>query len=312
MDSHQSRRARSSAAEYLRHLLADEERYRKRWRVHVTRAAADALHQRAIAQVIAEHLWETGQVEDTVRDLPRQLRDRVSRALSGESLSVQSLVWFVEAFEFSDAHTRALWDRHREDSTQRSHPAAAPLENGVRRPVPSSAYRTRALDEYHQLGPDGLPAVHETLQVIEAVTELDRYTFQFDTASASVEVLRGGRRGPTYPNPEQPGIHAVDILLPAPLLPGATHILAYRTVFHYDRPPPPEFRRMFRKQVRTVAMEVRFHPSRLPVRVWWATWAALDETPAERVPVALSQDGRAHRVIEDAQESIVGFLWDWG
>lgn len=217
-------------------------------------------------------------------------------------------MWFTGAFDFSDSHSRAVWDRYRDDISAAAPPLAA---TEVRRPMPASTYRTRSLDEYHQLGPDRLPAAHETLQVIEAVEETPRYSFQFDTASASVEVLRGGQRGPTYPNPDHPGIHVVDIVLPAPLKSGQTTVLGYRTVFRYEKPPPSEFRRVFRQPVRTVAMEVRFHPSCLPARLWWCNWRALDQPPTDREALTLTEDGRAHRLIEYARESIVGFIWEW-
>src|SRR5699024_3224500 len=114
---------------------------------------------------------------------------------------------------------------------------------------------------YHLLGPDGIPLLHQTFQVIRATVPLERYSMQLDTALTSVEVVRGGRRGPAYPHPHYPGVSVVDITFPKVLQPGETIALEFRLTFHYAERPAPEFRRSFTAVVPSVTMQVRFDPA---------------------------------------------------
>lgn len=67
------------------------------------------IHQGAIAQVLAEYLWSTGQEPRANTDLPRKLKDTVSRALSGKSLSRRSLRLFIQGFALDEATAERLW-----------------------------------------------------------------------------------------------------------------------------------------------------------------------------------------------------------
>ncbi|MPV51367.1 MULTISPECIES: hypothetical protein [unclassified Pseudactinotalea] len=273
------------------------------------------IHQRAVAQVVAEYLWETGQVDDAVTDLPRRLRDRISRALAGTSLSTETLRWFIEAFDMNQIHADSLWNRYRNDAARAPSGVgiyAPPGNNGEpRRPVSRADYRVRTLDEFHQLGPDGLPNVHQTYVVIEALARLERYTFQFDTDHASVEVLRGGTRGASYPNPDRPEIWAVDIEFADALTPGETAALEYRTFFHYPGAPEPVFRRIILDAIPAVTMEVRFNEARLPARVWWSTWESIDSHAIDESVTPVDRGGTAHRFLENTPPGIFGFRWAW-
>ena len=71
---------------------------RRRWERHVVRRRGADLRCRNRRRVIAEHLWSTGERSWSETDLPRQLRDRVGRALNGSVLSEETLEWFVSAF----------------------------------------------------------------------------------------------------------------------------------------------------------------------------------------------------------------------
>jgi hypothetical protein len=306
MSTHQGRAP--ATAHLLRTLLAEHQPYRRQWRRHVQRAAGSAVHQRAVAMVLAEYLWDCGEVEESDSQLPRRLKDPVARALSGRALSRRTLEWFIEAFEISEAHQRQLWDRLRED--QELPPGAAPDLPADHGPVPSSHFRTRALDDRHVIGPDGLPREHLTVQVIEALEPLSRYTYRFDTNAASIEVLRGGLAGQVYDDPA-PGVFAVDIHFPYELSPGETTTLEYRTIFRYQSPPPPEIRRGIGVPVPSVALEVEFHPDRLPARVWWAAWESVDGGPVSREPATLRADHSVHRFATGLEHTLIGFTWEW-
>lgn len=67
------------------------------------RRTSEGINNAAVARVIAEYLWESGLRPDTDTELPRKLRDRVGRALSGTSLSVETLNWFIDAFQLEPA-----------------------------------------------------------------------------------------------------------------------------------------------------------------------------------------------------------------
>jgi hypothetical protein len=74
----------------------------------------ETLSQSAAAQVIAEHLWDSGERSDAETGLPRGLKDRVHRTLRGEALSGETLSWLIDAFQMTDQDALALshhWPR---------------------------------------------------------------------------------------------------------------------------------------------------------------------------------------------------------
>lgn len=288
----------------LRTLLAEYEPYRRQWRRHVLRGSAPAVHQGAVAMVIAEYLWDIGEVEEADERLPRRLKDPVGRALSGRVLSRRTLEWFIQAFEFTEAHQAQLWEQMRAD---REDPGP-PVSEGYR-PLPTSHYTTRALNEQHLVGRDGIPLRHLTVQVIEAIEPISYYTYRFDTSAASIEVARGGRAGRVHPL--DGGLFAVDIHFPRELGPGESTTLEYHTVFRYETPPPTVFRRGVSRKVDSVALEVQFHPDRIPARVEFARWEDLDADPVQVDPVQLRPDNAAHRFLTDVEDTVVGFAWHW-
>lgn len=288
----------------LRTLLADYEPYRRQWRRHVLRGGAVPIHQGAVAMVIAEYLWDTGEADEGDERLPRRLKDPVGRALSGRVLSRRTLEWFILAFEFTEAHQAHLWDQMRADREEPGPPVATAY-----RPLPTSHYVTRALNEYHLIGRDGIPLRHVTTQVIEAVEPISYHTYRFDTSAASIEVMRGGRAGRMHQL--DVGLFAVDIHFPRELAPGESTTLEYQTVFRYDDPPPTVFRRGISRRVGSLALEVQFHQDRLPASVEFGRWQELDASPVETEPVVLRPDHAAHTFLTDVEKTIVGFAWRW-
>ncbi len=110
-------------------LLREDPRARRMWMPYAP-ASGRGIHQGAVAQVLAEFQWSTGQQPRSNSDLPRRLKDTVSRALSGKSLSRRSLRMFIDAFAFDEQSSEALWacwtgvDQRREDAIQRNRPNA--------------------------------------------------------------------------------------------------------------------------------------------------------------------------------------------
>lgn len=264
--------------------------------------------------MLSRHLWETGERDESEGALHRTLRDTVSRALNDGPISAPTLQLFIAGFSMLTEHERHLWRRYAEDEPDRGSGAATERDPAAaaRAPVPRSSYRTISVTERHLIGADGLPVEHETAQVVEAIEPLERFSFIFDTDSASVQVLHGGTASASYPT-DRPGLYAVDIQLPEPCLPGRTASVGYRSIFHYWVAPPREFRRMLRRDIRSALIQVQFHPDRVPTSVSWSTWSALDADPTSTESAQLGADLGVHRYLTDDQirDEIVGFTWEW-
>lgn len=85
---------------------------RRRWQVRAVRHRGGTVNQAAVAQVLAEWMWERGEACEADTLLPRRLKDRVSRALSGEYLPPQTLRIFIDAFDMTDSVAHQLWADH--------------------------------------------------------------------------------------------------------------------------------------------------------------------------------------------------------
>jgi hypothetical protein len=163
----------------------------------------------------------------------------------------------------------------------------------------------------HTLGPDGLPAEHQTIQVIKStVDELVAYPYRFDTDQLVVEVVRGGHVGDTYRVTDS--YFGVDIVLDRPLAAGETALMHYRTTFLYRTPPALEFRRGVLGTMRDVTLWLRFHPERLPARVWLGRWDRLDDASlVDSQPVELDGEFSVQARYDSVSDAIVGFGWAW-
>lgn len=102
------RQARMRTVEQLCSLLRDDPAIRQKW-LRYAPVGGHGIHQGALACVLAEHLWSTGSEPRSNTDLPRRLKDTVSRALSGKTLSRRALTLFIAAFEVDDITAKKLW-----------------------------------------------------------------------------------------------------------------------------------------------------------------------------------------------------------
>src|SRR5215470_17568801 len=100
--------ASRAVGELLQSLLLERDDYRGLWSRHEQRSASSGVNQAAVARVIAQHLWESGERPDSQRRLPRMLKDRVHRALAGEVISPETLNWFIGAFQMTSEDARRL------------------------------------------------------------------------------------------------------------------------------------------------------------------------------------------------------------
>lgn len=299
----------AESGEYLHSLLTRPGRYRFRWLQYDQRHRGP-LNQAAVAQVLAQYLWDAGIEEEHDRGLPRRLKDRVSRALAGHRLPPSLLRTFVEAFAMTDADAQHLWDLLL-DST--GFPVLVVRERlpPIELPEPARTYQTLALHEFHAVGEDRRPRTHRTIQVIRATGRMTTYRYRFDTSSAVVQVLRGGRASAVHAT-TAPGVYAVDITLTDPLDTGQTASLEYQTTFAYHAVPEPAFRRVCLRRAENVELHVSFAPSQLPRQVRWCVWAGV--TPDSLIhtePVAVSTEGTVHRYLPALEGAGAGFTWDW-
>lgn len=303
----------------LRQLLVSEPAYRRRWRTQVRRASARDPHQSAVAAVLADHLWDIGEVAESDRDLPRRLKDVVARAVSGRGISHQTLGWFVGAFGMSEEHEQALWSQLEADLegegrsgtptvSRRPHPIV-PAEHREN-PRTAATYRTQSLIERFEVGGDRSRRRHTMQHIIRAQAPMDRVTYRFDTADVAVEVSRGGAPGPLLED-LTPGMFRIEIQLPATLEAGQTTVL--ETVANYPEGGPVvhHFRRGLRETAGGVSLEVSFDQEVVPRQVRWVELVDARAGVAATEPVRLSPERVVHRFLTPAQDCAVGFEWDW-
>ncbi len=301
-----------AAAAYLRELLLRPGRYRRRWEQYAERSRQGQVNQLAVAEVLAHHLWEHPRAQGDVEVLPRQLKDTASRALSGRLLSKATLTLFVDAFGFGALEREQLLKLWEGSAHVRVLSGPRAIRDDKASALGRPQLKTLSLHDHHYLGPDGLPARHRVIHVIEAVVDgLDRVPYRADTNALTLEVGQGfsGLAGPFY----QPlaELFVVDMLLARPLAAGETATLEYSTSFHYAMPPAPEFRRIVQYYAENLDIRVEFHPDKLPGRLVWAVWDGMDGPIVEREPVDLDSQFAAHRYLRLAEKTTVGFHWDW-
>lgn len=102
-----------TAADLLRDHLLTDAACRRKWQSRAARTRRGTLNQAAVAQVLAEWLWDHGEEQEDDVLLPRRLKDRVSRALSpAEGPSPRTLMLFIEAFDIPSTVADELWTAH--------------------------------------------------------------------------------------------------------------------------------------------------------------------------------------------------------
>jgi hypothetical protein len=270
----------------------------------------DEIRQDAVCKVIAEHLYDTGAHDETDTGLARALKDRVSRAVGGRGISLQTLRWFEAAFRLSPHDTQRVHELYRGDLRPTIIVGSLPPPTTG---TLAAGHETTLLFEHHFVGRDGVPSRHHTQQTVRALADgITSYQYRIDTPEADIRVIRGGKTGRLYQFSEH--LWAVDIAFHHPLRYGEEAYVDFWTIFHYSRPPATEFRRGAHRRVEHLDMRLEFHPDRLPRRLWWAEWADYRgpaEAIAEREEIALDEELSAHRYLEAIEHTVVGYHWEW-
>ncbi len=282
--------------------------------------------------VLAQHLWDIGEVPEADADLPRRLKDVVARAVSGGGISHQTLGWFVGAFEMTEDDERALWRQHEADlrptlplaSARTTTPAALAVDAPagatagalgdtpfVAHPSASGTYRTQSLIEALEIGEDRSRRRHSLVHILRAQQRLDCLSYRFDRSAVSVEVARGGVPAWLETDAAPGGIHTLEVAFPAPLERGQTAVVETAATYAPGGPAVTEFRRALRATAGGVSLEVHFDPRAVPARVRWFECgrSGPGELHTEATPHAAGEV--VHRFLTPEHDCVVGFEWDW-
>jgi hypothetical protein len=311
---------RRAAASYLRELLERPGPYRRQWEQHVVRARPGEITQLAVAEVLARYLWSYPRVPGDADVLPHQLKDTVSRALSGRLLSRSALALFIEAFGLSDQEANRLWRLWEGSGTisvlSGPRAMASRTEQELHAALGPRRHQTLSLHDHVYVGADGMPARTRTLQVVEAIADgLDRIPYLYDTKALTLEVGQGCTEllGDLYQVTEE--VFATHIALARALDIGETTTLEYWTTYQYQPDPldphEREYRRAVMGRLENFDMRVEFHPDKLPSGIWWATWDGLEGEILDQEPVALDSQHSVHRYLRFIEKTVVGFHWTW-
>ncbi len=319
MTEPQQAAGREAAGRYLRELLLRPGRYRQLWESHAQRSRPGAINHLAVAEVLAQYLWESPRATGHSDVLPHQLKDTVGRALSGRLLSRSTLELFVAAFGLSGQEEERLWRLWR--GTGRITVLAGPraMRSGAAAEVAGvlgpRRHQTVSLHDHVYAGADRRLARTRTMQVVEALVEgLDRIPYLYDTNAVTLELGQGcaGAPGPVRRIGD---LYGTDIRLARSLGLGETITLEYWTSYHYDADPTDPAEQQYRRAVMSTLenfdMRIEFHPDQLPGTVWWAVWDGLEGQVLDQERVIPDNQHSVHRYLRSLERSVVGFHWSW-
>jgi len=311
---------RRAASNYLQQLLLAPGNYRQNWEQYVCRERRGTINQLAVAEVIARHLWSTPRGPADAKVTPHQLKDTVSRALTGRLLSRSALSLFIAAFGFSEHEAARLWRLRSGSATisLMSGTYAVPVaaEQSIERVLGPRQHRTLSLHDHVYVGADGRIDRARTMQVIEATSQgVDRIPFICDTKVQALELGQGGKGLSGQMQQISDGVFVTEILLARSLDVGETLTLEFWVSYQYPGDPDDAAEREFRvagmRQVENLDMRVEFHADRLPSQLWWAQWDGVDGEVIEREAVTLDRQLAAHRYLRSLEKTVAGFYWHW-
>jgi hypothetical protein len=311
---------RRAASHYLQQLLLKPGSYRRSWEQYVSRERPGTINQLAVAEVIARHLWSVPRSPADVDVTPHQLKDTVSRALTGRLLSRPALSLFIEAFGFSEHEAERLWRLWNGSASigvmSGSHAVPLQAEHEVTKVLGPRQHQTLSLHDHVYVGEDGRIDRARMLQVIEATAQgVDRIPFLCDTNVLTIEVGQGGKELAGKVRHIRDDLFFTEILLARTLDLGETITLEYWITYRFpgdaSDPAEREFRRAVMRHVENLDMRVEFDPNRPPAQVWWARWDGVDGDVLQQEAVTLDNQNSAHRYVRSLDKTVVGFYWQW-
>ncbi|MGD0924038.1 MAG: hypothetical protein ABR926_02455 [Streptosporangiaceae bacterium] len=310
---------REAAGRYLRELLLRPGRYRQLWESHAQRSRPGAINHLAVADVLAQHLWESPRSAGHSDVLAHQLKDTVGRALSGRLLSRSTLDLFVAAFGFSGQEQERLWRLWHGSGRITVLTGPRAMRSGAAAEVAGvlgpRRHQTVSLHDHVYADADRRLARTRTLQVVEALADgLDAIPYLYDTNAVALELGQGcaGAPGPVRRIGE---LYGTDIRLARSLGLGETITLEYWTSYHYDGnatgPSERQYRRAVMNTLENFDMRIQFHPDQVPDTVWWAVWDGVEGQVLEQERVTPDSQYSVHRYLRSLERSVVGFHWSW-
>lgn len=297
-----------NAGAFLHELLLH--RYKSRWVRHSERSREDRVNALAVSRVVSGYLEQHPTASRGWGTDASAIKDVVWRALTGRSMSQETLELLINAFDIDHPTSDALW-------RQWSSAEPARVVVGAMRPRPGLSgagrtYQTVQRQELHFIGPAGQPVRHRTVQAIRALVDDYRtHRFFFDTREVTISQIHGGKPGPLQR--VDGALWAVDIALPHTLSAGEVAFMEYVTEFHNDTPLPPVFRYATHQRVEDVVIRVEFDPARLPAAVHWCTWDDYERPalPRDRWPAALDAEHAVSHSVDVVAQAAIGFTWEF-
>ena len=310
---------REAAGRYLHELLLRPGRYRQLWESHAQRSRPGAINHLAVADVLAQHLWESPRAAGHSDVLAHQLKDTVGRALSGRLLSRPTLDLFVAAFGFSSQEQERLWRLWRGSGRITVLAGPRAMRSGAAAEVAGvlgpRRHQTVSLHDHVYADAGRRLARTRTLQVVEALADgLDAIPYLYDTNAVTLELGQGcaGAPGPVRRIGE---LYGTDIRLARSLGLGETITLEYWTSYHYGGnsadPSERQYRRAVMNTLENFDMRIQFHPDQVPDVVWWAVWDGVEGRVLEQEQVTPDSQYSVHRYLRSLERSVVGFHWRW-
>jgi hypothetical protein len=243
-----------------------------------------------------------------------ELKDRITEALDGVRVTADTLDDLAATFSFSLETVdilKLLLVAEGEDAEA----LLASIADDAAGPRP---YRTVQLHEVHELGSNGWPVRHTTIQTIEALKDgLDtiEYTYVPGVGTVTVVVTAGGILGPTrsLDRPELPGLRSTTIKLTKVLAAGDPHDMTFETRFAYKQQPEMVFRRGLSPQVEIIAIKLVFHRARLPALLWETEWGGQDgQDIVNQTRVRLGPNEPSVELLRRRPTARwIGYAWEW-
>lgn len=311
--------SRRAASEYLQELLLKSGAYRQSWEQYVSRERRGTVNQLAVAEVLARHLRTSPRSPADCDIAPHQLKDTVSRALTGRLLSRPALTLFIEAFGISQHEAERLWRLWNGSAAisvmRGTHAVPLESERDLARALGPSLTRAVSLHDHIYVGLDGRIDRVRIIQVVEATApNVDRIPLVCDTSVLTVEVGQGAKELSGEVRQVGSELFATEIVLARMLGLGETTSVEYWLTYRFpghQAQEEREFRRGVIRQIENLDMRVEFHPDRLPTSLWWASWDGGEGEILEQEEVTLDSQHSAHRYMRSLEKTVVGFYWEW-
>jgi hypothetical protein len=309
-----------AAGEYLRQLLLKPGPYRDAWQSRVARPRDGVINQLAVAEVLAGQ-QHVGRGQPGVSQmLPYQVRDVVSGALFGGTITAETLQAFIAAFGFSEEDAarlrRLLAGSSRIRVMSGTHALPALAAPDLAAAIGRVQHQTLSIHDHVWVAADGRIDRARHLQVIEAIGEgLDRIPFICDTNVLTMEAGQGCNGLIGEVRRIGPDVFAAQMSLARTLDAGETltfeYWLSYRYPGDHSDPAERQYRRGVLRQVDNLDMRIEFHPDNLPTEIWWARWDGGDGSVLQREAVSVDSQHSVHRYVRSVEKTVVGFYWNW-